>query len=283
MDTLTGIKVFLQVVEAGSFVGAADRLDVSTAMVSKHVMNVEGRLGVRLLNRNSRTLSLTEPGRVYFERCRSILSDLEETELELGSLRATARGTLRITCPSWFAGQCLADILARYRQRYPDVVVDASFEDRVVDLVDEGYDLALRVSPDPRLLPSGLVARAVKSMSFYVAASREYLKRHGSVPSSTSSSSSCPVRWSRCRPRSPEAQHAAREVMRDTLRIVGGSEPQHSNRQAGVVPSPRRYPPAQRAAASAPDGSRHPLSSERAASPFAARNRAHHHGNARRT
>ncbi|HEY6515647.1 MAG TPA: LysR substrate-binding domain-containing protein [Steroidobacteraceae bacterium] len=179
MDTLTGIKMFLQVVESGSFVGAADRLDVSTAMVSKHVMNVEGRLGVRLLNRNSRTLSLTGPGRVYFERCKAILSDLEETELELGSLAATARGTLRITCPSWFAGQRLADVLARYRQRYPDVVVDVSFEDRVVDLVDEGYDLALRVLPDPKLLPAGLIARAVKSMSFFVAASREYLRRHG--------------------------------------------------------------------------------------------------------
>jgi DNA-binding transcriptional LysR family regulator len=183
MDTLTGIKMFLQVVESGSFVGAADRLDVSTAMVSKHVMNVEGRLGVRLLNRNSRTLSLTEPGKVYFERCKVILDDLEETELELGSLGNTARGTLRITCPSWFAGQRLADVLARYRQRFPEVVVDVSFEDRVVDLVEEGYDLGLRVSADPRLLPSGLIARPVKSMSFFVAASREYLKRHGTPKS----------------------------------------------------------------------------------------------------
>jgi DNA-binding transcriptional LysR family regulator len=183
MDTLTGIKVFLQVVESGSFVGAADRLDISTAMVSKHVMNVEGRLGVRLLNRNSRTLSLTEPGRVYFERCKVILDDLEETELELGSLGSTARGTLRITCPSWFAGQRLADVLARYRQQYPQVVVDVSFEDRIVDLVEEGYDLALRVSPDPRLLPAGLIARPVKSMSFFLAGSREYLKRRGTPKS----------------------------------------------------------------------------------------------------
>jgi DNA-binding transcriptional LysR family regulator len=179
VDTLTGIKMFLQVVESGSFVGAADRLDVSAAMVSKHVMNVEGRLGVRLLNRNSRTLSLTEPGRVYFERCKVILDDLEETELELGSLGTTARGTLRISCPSWFAGQRLADILARYRQQYPQVVVDLSFEDHIVDLVEQGYDLALRVSPDPRLLPAGLIARPVKSMSFFLAASPEYLKRRG--------------------------------------------------------------------------------------------------------
>jgi len=179
MDTLTSIKMFLQVVESGSFVGAADRLDVSTAMVSKHVMNVESRLGVRLLNRNSRTLSLTEPGRVYFERCKAILSDLDDTELELGSLGTSARGTLRLTCPSWFAGHCLADILAGYRKRYPDVIVDVSLEDRLVDLVDEGYDLALRVSPDPRLLPPGLIARPVKPMSFLVAASREYLRQHG--------------------------------------------------------------------------------------------------------
>lgn len=183
MDTLTGIKMFLQVVESGSFVGAADRLDVSTAMVSKHVMNVEERLGVRLLNRNSRTLSLTEPGRVYFERCKVILDDLEETELELGSLGSTARGTLRITCPSWFAGQRLADVLAHYRQRYPDVVVDVSFEDRVVDLIEEGYDLALRVSADSRLLSSGLIARPVKAMSFVIAGSREYLQRYGTPQS----------------------------------------------------------------------------------------------------
>jgi len=179
MDTLTGIKAFVQVVESGSFVAAADRLDVSTAMVSKHVMNVEGRIGVRLLNRNSRTLSLTEPGRMYFERCKAILGDLEETELELGCLRATARGTLRITCPSWLAGQRLADVLARFRQRYPEVVADVSFDDRIVDLVEEGYDLALRVSPNPTLLPSGLVARPLNSISFLVAGSREYLRRHG--------------------------------------------------------------------------------------------------------
>jgi DNA-binding transcriptional LysR family regulator len=183
MDTLTGIKMFLQVVESGSFVGAAGRLDVSTAMVSKHVMNVEERLGVRLLNRNSRTLSLTEPGRVYFDRCKVILDDLEETELELGSLGSRARGTLRITCPSWFAGQRLADVLARFRQRYPDIVADVSFEDRIVDLVEEGYDLALRVSADRRQLPPGLIARPVKPMSFFVAGSREYLRRHGAPKS----------------------------------------------------------------------------------------------------
>ena len=182
MDTLTSIRVFRQVVESGTFVAAAERMDLSTAMVSKHVMHVEKRLGVRLLNRNSRTLSLTEPGRVYFERCRSILEDLEATELELGSLGSAPRGTLRITCPSWFAARMMADNLAEFRNRYPEIVVDASFEDRMVDLVEEGYDLAMRVTPDGAL-PPGLIARPLRTMSFYIAASREYLKRRGTPES----------------------------------------------------------------------------------------------------
>jgi DNA-binding transcriptional LysR family regulator len=179
VDTLTSIKVFRQVVDSGSFVAAAERLELSTAMVSKHVMHIEKRLAVRLLNRNSRTLSLTEPGRVYLERCRTILDDLEATELELGSLNAAPRGTLRITAPSWAATQRFPDLLARYRRLYPEVVVDVSFEDRVVDLVDEGYDLALRVARSPDLLASGLIARAVRPATFYLAASREYIKRNG--------------------------------------------------------------------------------------------------------
>jgi DNA-binding transcriptional LysR family regulator len=179
MDTLTSIRVFRQVVESGSFVSAADRLDLSTAMVSKHVMHVEKRLGVRLLNRNSRTLSLTEPGKVYFERCKTILDDLEATELELGSLGTTAKGTLRLTCPSWFAGQVLADALIEFRQRYPQVLVDVSFEDRFVDLVEEGYDLAFRVARELKSLSAGLIARPVRPINGWLAASRDYLKRRG--------------------------------------------------------------------------------------------------------
>jgi DNA-binding transcriptional LysR family regulator len=182
VDTLTSIRVFRQVVESGSFVAAADRMDLSTAMVSKHVAYVEKRLGVRLLNRNSRTLSLTEPGSVYFERCKTILDDLEATELELGSLGTVPRGTVRVTCPSWFAGQRLAEMLAEFRRRYPEIVVDVSFEDRLVDLVEEGYDLALRVARESSLAP-GLIARPIRPVSFFIAGSREYLKRHGAPKS----------------------------------------------------------------------------------------------------
>ncbi|MGH7108189.1 MAG: LysR substrate-binding domain-containing protein [Acetobacteraceae bacterium] len=183
MDTLTGIKVFLQVVESGSFVAAADRLDVSTAMVSKHVMSVEQRLGVRLLNRNSRTLSLTEPGRIYFERCKVILDDLEETELQLGTLGSSPRGTLRITCPSWFASHLFATLLARYRAQFPEILLDISFEDRLVDLVEDGYDLALRMSPRLESLPAGLIARPVRPLPFLIAASRKYIERNGAPES----------------------------------------------------------------------------------------------------
>jgi DNA-binding transcriptional LysR family regulator len=183
MDTISSMKSFLQVVESGSFVGAAERLELSTAMVSKHVMSVEKRLGIRLLNRNSRTLSLTEPGRMYFERCKAILDDLQDAELELASFSTAPRGTLRISCPSWFATQRWADKLALFQRRYPDIVVDVSFEDRIVDLVEEGYDLALRVTPDPKSLSAHLIARPVRPMAFYVGASREYLKRHGAPES----------------------------------------------------------------------------------------------------
>jgi len=182
VDTLTSIRVFRQVVESGTFVAAAERMDLSTAMVSKHVAYVEKRLGVRLLNRNSRTLSLTEPGSVYFERCKIILDDLEATELELGSLSTVPRGNVRITCPSWFGTRRLADMLAEFRLRYPEIVVDVSFEDRLVDLVEEGYDLALRVAREGSLAP-GLIARPIRPMSFYIAASREYLQRHGAPKS----------------------------------------------------------------------------------------------------
>jgi DNA-binding transcriptional LysR family regulator len=157
-------------------------MDLSTAMVSKHVAYVENRLGVRLLNRNSRTLSLTEAGSVYFERCKTILDDLEATEVELGSLGSAPRGTLRVSCPSWFAGRILADGLAEFHRRYPQILVDVSFEDRQVDLVEEGYDLALRVTREASL-PAGLIARPLRLVPFFIAGSLEYLKRNGTPES----------------------------------------------------------------------------------------------------
>ena len=177
MDTLTSINVFRQVVESGSFVGAAEQLDLSTAMVSKHIMSIEKRLQVKLLNRNSHKLSLTEPGRIYFERCKGILQDLERTEHELESLSSAPCGTIRIAfCETCILG--LANVLAEYRLRWPQVVLDISFVDRTVDLVEEGYDLGFRLVSD-EALPAGVIARRVRAVPFRIAASRSYLESHG--------------------------------------------------------------------------------------------------------
>jgi DNA-binding transcriptional LysR family regulator len=181
MDTLLSMKVFRQVVESGSFVGAAERLGLSTAMTSKHLMHLEKHLGTRLLHRSSRSSSLTESGKLFFERCKGILEEVEEAELVAGSVSGVPRGTLRVTAPSWAATRRMLDMVAAYRQRYPEVVVDLSFEDRFVDLIEEGYDLGLRATADP--LPAGLIARPLRPMPFVIAASKEYLQRCG-VPQS---------------------------------------------------------------------------------------------------
>src|SRR3981081_1356622 len=142
MDTLLSMKDFRQVIESGTFVGAAERFRLSTAMTSKHLMHLEKHLGTRLLNRSSRSLSLTESGKLFFERCKAILEEVQEAELAGGSVRGGPRGTLRVPAPSWAATRRLVDMVASYRQRCPEVVVDLSFEDRFVDLLGEGDDLA---------------------------------------------------------------------------------------------------------------------------------------------
>src|SRR5258707_14233729 len=181
MDTLLSMKVCRQIVESGSFVGAAERFGLSTAMTSKHLMHLEKHLGIRLLNRSNRSLSLTESGKLFLERCKGILEDVEEAELVVGSISGVPRGTLRVSVPSWAATRTMVDMVAAYRQRYPEVVVDLSFEDRFVDLVEEGYDLAIRATSDPP--PAGLIARPLRPVPFVIAASRNYLKRYG-VPQS---------------------------------------------------------------------------------------------------
>jgi DNA-binding transcriptional LysR family regulator len=181
MDTLLSMKVFRQIVESGSFVGAAERLNLSTAMTSKHLMHLEKHLRTRLLNRSSRSLSLTESGRLFFERCKVIIEEVEEAESAVGSVSGVPRGILRVTAPSWGATRLMAEFIATYRQRYPEVVVDMSFEDRLIDLVEEGYDLAIRATADQP--PAGLIARPLRSMPFVIAASKDYVKRCG-VPKS---------------------------------------------------------------------------------------------------
>ena len=177
MDTLSSMKVLCQVVELGSFVAAAERLDLSTAMTSKHIMNLERHLGARLLNRSSRHLSLTEAGIVYYEQCREIIDNLEVLEAAVKKTAVTARGVLKITAPIWFANPLFTRALTEYRSCYPDVFLELNLNDRIVDLVEEGFDLALRVTyknPNPSLL-----TRRICPIQFMLVASPNYLRRNG--------------------------------------------------------------------------------------------------------
>jgi DNA-binding transcriptional LysR family regulator len=177
MDTLLSMQIFREIAERGSFVVAADRLNLSTATTSKHIMHIERRLGIRLLDRGSHSLNLTELGRMYLERCKLILADLEQVESVVGSFGGAPRGTLRITGPSWLATRRTAEFLAAHRIRYPEVVVDLAFEDRFADIVEEGYDLALRSTVDSP--PDGLIARPLRTVPLIIAGSTEYLQRYG--------------------------------------------------------------------------------------------------------
>ncbi|MEH1885256.1 LysR family transcriptional regulator [Nostoc sp.] len=176
MDTLLSMKVFRQVVESGSFVAAAERLDLSTAMTSKHVMNLERNLGVRLLNRTSKHMSLTEIGTVYYEQCQEILERLEVVEAAVRRSAVAVHGVLKITAPVWFANPLFAKALAEYRSRYPDVLLDLNLNDRVVDLVEEGFDLGLRVTNNSS---SSLLLHRICPIQFQLVGSPNYLLKHG--------------------------------------------------------------------------------------------------------
>jgi DNA-binding transcriptional LysR family regulator len=178
-DALSSIKAFLQVVECGGFSAAAQHVGLPTSTIRGHVTRLESRLGVRLFRHGHHMLALTEAGRVYFERCRTLLDDLESATGEIQPQDAAPRGTLRLTCPSWFAGRLMADALVAFRAKCPDVILDVSFEDRYVDLVEEGYDLALRVASRREAIPGGLIAREVRPLRACIVVSHEYLNRHG--------------------------------------------------------------------------------------------------------
>lgn len=176
MDTLLSLRVFREVIDSGSFVAAANRLGLSTAMASKHVAHLERQLGARLLNRTSRHLSLTEAGSAYLEQCREALDSLQAGEAAIGLSQEAPRGVLKVTAPVWCANRHFAEALAAYRAQQPEVMVDIRLENRRVDLVEEGYDLALRVTRDPG--PS-LIVRPLCTLQFHLVAAPALLKREG--------------------------------------------------------------------------------------------------------
>jgi DNA-binding transcriptional LysR family regulator len=176
MDTLTSMKVFATVVEAGSFAAASDRLELSRAMVSKHMAHLESHLGTRLLNRTTRRLSLTQSGSAYVERCQQILKDIEEAELAATELTSVPRGTLRLTAPLTFGILHVAPLIADYLLIHPQARLDFTLDDRNVDLVNEGYDLAIRIG---NLAETGLIARRFATDRLVVCGAPDYFRRHG--------------------------------------------------------------------------------------------------------
>lgn len=176
MDTLQSMRVFTAVVEHGTYAAAARQLDMSKAMASKHVMHLEQRMGARLLNRNSRHLSLTEAGKLYFERCQLMLEELDEVESSISRATVTPRGVIRLTAPNWLANTQFTTLLQRFRERYPEVTFDIDISGRFIDIVEEGFDLALRAS---RSLSPNLIARPLMHMPFVLVATPAYLERHG--------------------------------------------------------------------------------------------------------
>lgn len=176
MDRFASIGAFVTVVDAGSFVRAAERLHTSTSTLSRQVADLEQHLGARLLNRTTRTLSLTENGRAFYERAIDLLADLEEVESTATLAATIPRGTLRLTCSYALGVQRLAPAMASFAARHPQVRFDVSVSDRIVDLVEEGLDLAIRVG---MLGSEQLVARKLGIMRMLIGASPEYLKAHG--------------------------------------------------------------------------------------------------------
>jgi DNA-binding transcriptional LysR family regulator len=219
MDRFQAIATFVRVVESGSFARAAERLDVSVSSVSRQIADLEAHLDARLLNRTTRRLSLTESGRMFHERCVQLLADLDEAEQSANAGTVRPRGTLRLTCGVAFGTRHLAPAVAAFTARYPDMRLDVELSDRAVDLVEEGFDAAVRIGG---IGSQNVVGRKVGTTHFVCCAAPSYLEVRGE-------------------PRHPDdlAKHAcltyAYSTQRDvwTFRDAGGTE--HRVRIGGPI------------------------------------------------
>jgi len=176
MDKFLEMKTFAAVVDAGSFVQAADALAMSKPAVSRHVAELEQRLGVRLLQRTTRKLSLTEEGRLFYSRCKALLADVEVAEDEITAKSAAVKGLIKVNVPVSFGLLQLAPLWPDFMAKYPDVTLDITLADRIVDLVEEGFDLAVRIA---RLPNSSLVSRKLAATRLVLCAAPSYLRKHG--------------------------------------------------------------------------------------------------------
>jgi DNA-binding transcriptional LysR family regulator len=180
MSALGELEIFTTIVEEESFTDAADVLGVSKSHVSKQLRRLEDRLGARLLNRTTRQQSLTDVGAAFYERCRQILDDLEEAEQAVNRMQTAPHGTLRLTVPMSFGINYLAEATTEFMREHEALKVELSFADRVVDLIAEGFDLAVRIGV---LEDSGLMARKLADMERFIVASPGYLEEHGAPTS----------------------------------------------------------------------------------------------------
>ena len=176
-ERLQGIDAFVQAVEAGSFAQAAERMRLTRSAVGKSIARLERRLGVRLFHRTTRRQSLTEDGQAYYERCKRALAELEDAEAALDNGRREPSGRLRVSVPVLFGRHCVAPVLTRLARQYPRLEVEIAFSDRVVDLLEEGFDLAVRVG-DLRD-SSTLAARRLGTQHLAICAAPSYLDAHG--------------------------------------------------------------------------------------------------------
>lgn len=176
MDRLQSMRVFATVVETGSFVRAAEHLQLSATATSRYVAELEKFLGAQLLQRSTRRLNLTEVGANYYDRCRLILADVEEAEAQAATAEAQPKGLLRISLPHSLGLRYIAPLMPEFCKRYPDLQLEFNFSERTIDLVEEGIDMAIRITAD---LKTSLVARKLAPADIICCASPDYLARYG--------------------------------------------------------------------------------------------------------
>lgn len=176
MDRLEAMHLFLRVAELGSFSAVAQQLGIARSVVTRQIAGLESHLGVKLMARSTRRLSLTSAGAAYLEKCRLILNLVEAAETDVAEERQTPRGNIRISVPLSFGLKRLAPLLLDFSRRYPEVSLDMDYSDRQVKLIEEGIDLSVRIT---RRLAGGDVARRIGSSYMRLVAAPEYLNRHG--------------------------------------------------------------------------------------------------------
>ncbi|SIS75415.1 LysR family transcriptional regulator [Neptunomonas antarctica] len=178
MDVLSAMSVFARVVDLKSFSLAAAELGISSSSVSKQVSQLEQHVGAKLLQRTTRRLFITDVGAAYYEKCQTILEEVKEAENLVSQLQGKPRGVLRITCNMTFGQLQLSKAIPAFMEKYPDVQVDITLDDRAPDLVRDGFDMAIRIA-DPQLPDSSMIAREISKIPMYICATPRYLEKFG--------------------------------------------------------------------------------------------------------